>query len=92
MIALLGGSCVALVDTAAESLLLLRGADGRLGLFGRDGIDRDGTTAGGFRTVAVVDFGLEGCSVFLDDSETAFDGVIGGTCRVVNIVKKRMKV
>ncbi len=76
--ALLGRSCVALVDATADGLLLLGGADSRLGL-SRRGVRGDGTAGRGFWTIAVVNLGFEGGSFFLDDSKAAFDGVIGGS-------------
>lgn len=89
--ALLGRSSVALVDATADSLLLLGGADSRLDL-SRRGVRGDGTAGGGFGTIAVVNLGFEGGGFFLDDSEAAFDGVIGGSWGIVSRRKKWVKV
>lgn len=88
---LLGGSAVALADTAAEGFLLSWRVCCGLWLPRRH--VGGGYPAGRrFRTVAVVDFGFEGRSFLFDDAEAAFDGVIGGSWGIVSRRKKWVKV
>lgn len=88
---LLGGSAVALADTAAEGFLLSWRVCCGLWLPRRH--VGGGYPAGRrFRTVAVVDFGFEGRSFLFDDAEAAFDGVIGGACGLSAIVVKKREM
>ena len=77
---LAGSTIVALTYAAADSLFLFGRVGCRLGFPRR----RESSAAGGgFGTLARVDFGFQSCGFFFNDAESAFNGVIGCTCRLL---------
>lgn len=79
-IALLAGCSFVLVHATADDFVFL-------GFLGGGG-SGDGTAGGSFWAGAGVVFGFEVCCFLLDDSEAAFDGVVGSSCTFLSISRR----